>query len=72
MYLFSNVIPGSKPIAKKYLRFRFTGRTFIQEEVTRFMKEYIIEHSTSPWRAQVVVVKNPDLSNKKLLCINYS
>ena len=29
------------------------------------MKEDIIEHSTSPWRAQVVVVKNPALPNKK-------
>ena len=36
------------------------------------MKEDIIEHSTSPWRAQVVVVKNPALPNKKRLCIDYS
>ena len=36
------------------------------------MKEDIIEHSTSPWRAQVVVVKNPALPNKKRVCIYYS
>ena len=36
------------------------------------MKEDIIEHSTSPWRAQVVVAKNPALPNKKRLCIDYS
>ena len=36
------------------------------------MKEDIIDHSTSPWRAQVVVVKNPALPNKKRLCIDYS
>ena len=28
--------------------------------------------STSPWSAQVVVVKNPALPNKKRLCIDYS
>ena len=36
------------------------------------MKEDIIEHSTSPWRALVVVVNNPTLPNKKRLCIYYS
>ena len=36
------------------------------------MKEDIIEHSTSLWRAQLVVVKNPALPNKKRLCIDYS
>ena len=46
--------------------------TFIQEEITRLTKEDIIDHSTSPWRAQVVDVKNPALPNKKRLCIDYS
>ena len=70
--LFANLIPGSKPIATKSRRFSFSDRTFIQEEITRLMKEDIIDHSTSPWRAQVVVVKNPALPNKKRLCIDYS
>ena len=35
------------------------------------MREDIIEHSTSPRRAQVVV-KTPTLYNKKRLCIYYS
>ena len=32
----------------------------------------IIQHSTSPWRTQVVDVKKPALPNKKRLCIDYS
>ena len=71
LYLFANLIPGSKPIATKSRRFSFSDRTFIQEEITRLMKEDIIEHSTSPWRAQGVV-KNPALPNKNRLCIDYS
>ena len=39
---------------------------------TRLMKEDMIEHRTSPWRAQVVVVKYLALPNKKCLCIDYS
>ena len=65
-----NLIPGSKPIATKYRCFSFSDITFIQEEITRLMKDDIIEHSTSPWRAQVV--KNPALTNKKRVCIDYS
>ena len=61
----ANLTPGSKPIATKSRRFSLSDRTFIQEAITRLMKEDIIEHSTSPWRAQVVVVKNPALPNKK-------
>ena len=36
------------------------------------MKEDIIDHSTSPWGAQVVNVKNQVLPNKKRLFIDYS
>ena len=72
LYLFANLIPGSKLIATKSRRFSCSARTFIQKEITRLMKEDIIEHSTSQWRAQVVVVKNPALPNKKRLCIDYS
>ena len=52
LYLFANLIPGSKPIATKSRRFSFSDITFIQEEITRLMKEDIIEHSTSPWLLQ--------------------
>ena len=72
LYLFANLIPGSKPIATKSRRFSFSDRTCIQEEITRLIKEDIIEHSTSSWHTQVVLVKNPSLPNKKRLCIDYS
>ena len=36
------------------------------------MSQNIIEHSTSPWRAQVVVVKSPSHPEKKRLCVDFS
>ena len=57
--VFVNVIPDSKPIATKSRRFSSSDKTFIAEEISRLMSEHIIEHSTSSWRAQVVVVKRP-------------
>ena len=33
-------------------------KAFIKEETDRLLREGIIEHSNSPWRAQVVVTKN--------------
>ena len=36
------------------------------------MSDGVIELSTSPWRAQVVVVKSAVPSNKKRLCVDYS
>ena len=70
--LFANVNPDSKPIATKSRRFSFSDKTFIAEEISRLMSENIIEHSTSPWRAQVVVVKSPSHPEKKCLCVDYS
>lgn len=45
-------------------------RDFIHKEVQRLLQKGIIEQSNSPWRAQVVVVKNE--SRKKRLAIDYS
>ena len=70
--LLANVNPHSKPIATKSRRFSFSDKTFIAEEISRLMSENIIEHSTSPWRAQVVVVKSPSHPEKKRLCVDYS
>ena len=47
-------------------------RVTIAEEISRLMSENIIEHSTSPWRAQVVVVKSTSHPEKKRLCVDYS
>ena len=70
--LFTNLLPGCKPIATKSRRFSFDEEDFIQGEIDRLLSGGIIEPSTSPWRAQIVVVKNGTQSVKKRLCIDYS
>ena len=57
--LFTNPIPGCKPIASKSRRFSKEDQKFIQQEITKLLSEGIIEPSVSPWRAQVVVAKDP-------------
>ncbi|XP_041366947.1 uncharacterized protein LOC121381668 [Gigantopelta aegis] len=58
--LFDNLLPNAKPIATKSRYFNKDDRDFIQSEVDRLTPEDIIEPSTSPWRAQVVVLKNSE------------
>ena len=70
--LFANASLKCKPIATKLRRFSLDDRQFIQSEVNRLMSDGVIEFSTSPWRAQVVVVKSAVPSNKKRLCVDYS
>ena len=70
--LFANLLPGCKLIATKSQRFSKNGKSFIHQEITRLLAENIIEQSTSPWWAQVVVVKDPFLRHKKRLCMDYS
>ena len=54
-----------KPIATKPRRFSLDDRQFIQSEVYHLMLDGVIEFSTSPWCAQVVVVKSAVPSNEK-------
>lgn len=70
--LFANVDPKCKPIATKSRRFNYSDREFIKTEINRLMTEGIIESSTSPWRAQVVIARNPSQPDKRRLCIDYS
>ena len=70
--LFTNLLPGCKPIATKSRRFSFDDEDFIQGEIDRLLSGGIIELSTSPWRAQIVVMKNGTQSVKKRLCVDYS
>ena len=69
--LFKNLLPGCRPIATKSRRFNADDRSFIQEEIDKLKKEGVIRSSSSPWRAQTLVVKNK-VSGKKRLCIDYS
>lgn len=45
---------------------------FINDQISRLLSEGVIEPSISPWRAQVVVVKDPLDRHKKIHCIDYS
>ncbi|XP_064077645.1 uncharacterized protein LOC135195313 [Macrobrachium nipponense] len=45
---------------------------FVKDQISHLLSEDIIEPSISPWRAQVVVVKDPLGRHKKRLCIDYS
>ena len=45
---------------------------FIQENVDKLLERKIIQASSSPWRAQVVVVKDHENRRRKRLCIDYS
>ena len=70
--LFPNLPPNYKPIATKSWRFGKDGRDFIIKEVEKLLHQGIIKPSSSPWRAQVVVVKYPTHRHKKGLCVDYS
>ncbi|XP_059827450.1 uncharacterized protein LOC132395170 [Hypanus sabinus] len=67
--LFANLTPDCKPVATKSRRYSAGDRAFIQSEVQRLLREGIIEPSTSPWRAQVVVVRT---GQKNRMVVDYS
>ena len=56
---FLNLLPDCKPIASKSRRFSKDDQDFIQQEVSKLLSEGIVEISSSHWRAQVVVAKDP-------------
>lgn len=66
--LFSNV-NQCKPVAARSRRYSNKDKQFIKQETARMLREGIIEPSNSPWRAQVVVVKD---KKKERLAIDYS
>ena len=55
---FVNLSPDCKAIATKSRRYSVVEQRFIDSEIGRMLSEGIIETSTSPWRAQLVVVAN--------------
>ena len=68
--LFGKLSSDCKPIATKSRRFSPADKQFISSEVSRLLKEDIIEPSRSPWRAQVLVTKEE--RHKKRLVMDYS
>ena len=67
--LFSHLTPDCQPVAARYRNYSKEDLEFIRCEVRRLLAERIIVPSNSPWRSQVVVVKQ---TNKKRLAVDYS
>ena len=68
--LFQNLNPECKPVAIKSRRYNKPNRDFIENEIQRLLKEDVIEPSSSPWHAQLVVTSNA--RHKKRMVIGYS
>ena len=54
-----NLDPGCKPVDVKSLRFNQADKQLIKEELRQFLKDRFIQPSFSPWRALILVVRNP-------------
>ena len=68
--IFRSVPKDCVPVATKSRRYSETDKKFIQEEVSKLLKDEIIEPSQSSWRAQVLITK--DERHKKRMVIDYS
>ena len=63
------MLPNCRPIATPGRSYSRENQAFIKEEVKRLLASGIIEPSRSPWRSQVLVVRNP---TKLRFVIDYS
>ena len=68
--LFQNLSPMCKPITTRTRRHSIPDQLFIRGEVQKLLRDGIIEPSTSPWRAQVLVTSNE--RHKKRMVVDYS
>ena len=68
--LFTNLSPNITPIAIKSRRYSKDDEEFIREEISKLLEDGVIEPSTSPWRAQVLVTGGT--THRKRLVIDYS
>ena len=68
--LFANLFKDCKPIATKSRKYSNHDKHFIRQEIQNLLSSEIIERSNSPWRAQVIVTKDPN--HKKRLVIDYA
>ena len=70
--LFTNLSLDTKPIATKSRSYNHSDQQFIGQEVEHLLQEGIIEPSHSPWRAQLVIVRDEFNRHKKRMCVDYS
>ena len=66
---FASMHAETTPIACPSRRYKPEDRAFIKEEILRLLETGVVEPCQSPWRAQVVVVKN---RKKRRMVIDYS
>ena len=68
--LFPGITKKTKPVRMASRRYSKDERNFIATEIKHLLENDIIEESVSPWRSQIVVVK--EKGDKWRLCIDYS
>lgn len=68
--LFANLTNDCRPIAKKSRRHTSEESSFMKSDVQSLLEDAIIEQSSSPYRAQVVVTSSAN--HKKRMVIDYS
>lgn len=68
--LFTHLSSDCKPITIKSRHHTQENQKFIDDEIKRLLEEDIIEHSSSPWRAQVLVTQSDN--HKRRMVIDYS
>ena len=68
--LFQNLLSNCKPIATKSRCHSSFDEEFIRAEIHKLLNDNIVEPSTSPWRAQVLVTSNE--RHRKRMVVDYS
>lgn len=68
--LFTHLSPNIMPIAIKSRKFSGEDQSFIRNEISNLLQDGVIEKSTSPWRAQVLITGGTN--HRKRLVIDYS
>ena len=67
--LFPHLSVECKPIVTKSRKYSPAGKYYIKEEIQGLLGAGIVEPTNSPWRAQVLVVKE---NGKKQMVVDYS
>ena len=68
--LFHTMNKDVRPIACKSRRYSEEDQHFIRQQVQELKESGVVEPSSSPWRAQVLVTK--DERHKKRMVVDYS
>ena len=70
--LFTNKLQKCRPITTRSRHFSVNDKAFIQSEIVKLYQKGVVEPSSTPWRAQVVVLKNPSQPDQQRLFVDYS